>query len=163
MGLTFDALLYFKFMGTLVISWCLVQDQQQVYTYHRFTSHELSEWHTEVHLKRVLSTKENRYRKVQLVIPALLQSRTKLLGSFPIMSTFLCSKTISKTSHLCEKKTPFLRSMLLATNAQWSGFLLTTQQHCFQEKGKREEPVQLRCVEKCCPSIQFSQQFCPRL
>ena len=48
--------------------------------YHRFTSHELSEWHTEVHLKRVLSTKENRYRKVQLVIPALLQSRTKLLG-----------------------------------------------------------------------------------
>ena len=105
MGLTFDALLYFKFMGTLVISWCLVQDQQQVYTYHRFTSHELSEWHTEVYLKRVLSTKENRYRKVQLVIPALLQSRTKLLGRFPIMSTFLCSKTISKTSHLCEKKT----------------------------------------------------------
>ena len=81
LGLTFDALLYFKFMGTLVISWCLVQDQEQVYTTDLVhTIAELSVWHTEVHFKRVLSTKENRYRKVQLVIPALLQSRTKLLG-----------------------------------------------------------------------------------
>ena len=53
--------------------------------------------------------------------------------------------------------------MLFATNTQGSGFLLNTQQHCFQGKGEREEPVQLRCLEKCCPSIQFSQQFCPRL
>ena len=61
---------------------------------------------------------------------------------------------------LCGKKTPSPNSMLLPTNAQGSGFLLNTQQHCFQGKGEREEPVQLR---KCCPSIQFSQQFCPRL
>ena len=57
-----------------------------------------------------------------------LQSWTKLLEKvFPIMSTFLRNKTISKTTPL------------------------------------RKEPVQLRCLEKCCPSIQFSQQFCPRL
>ena len=61
---------------------------------------------------------------------------------------------------LCGKKTPSPNSMLLPTNAQGSGFLLNTQQHCFQGKGEREEPVQLR---KCCPSIQFFQQFCPRL
>ena len=30
-------------------------------------------------------------------------------------------------------------------------------------KGEREEPVQLPCLEKCSPSTQFSQQFCPRL
>ena len=64
---------------------------------------------------------------------------------------------------LCGRKTPSPNSMLLPTNAQGSGFLLNTQQHCFQGKGEREEPVQLRCLEKCCPSIQFSQQFCPRL
>ena len=64
---------------------------------------------------------------------------------------------------LCGKKTPSPDSMLLAKNAQGSGFLLNTQQHCFQGKGEREEPVQLRFLEKCCPSIQFSQQFCPRL
>ena len=64
---------------------------------------------------------------------------------------------------LCGKKTPSPNSMLLPTNAQGSGFLLNTQQHCFQGKGEREEPVQLRCLEKCCPSIQFSRQFCPRL
>ena len=64
---------------------------------------------------------------------------------------------------LCEKKTPSPNSMLLPTNAQGSGFLLNTQQHCFQGKGNREERVQLRCLEKCCPSIRFSQQFCPRL
>ena len=61
---------------------------------------------------------------------------------------------------LCGKKTPSPNSMLLPTNVQGSGFLLNTQQHCFQGKGEREEPVQLR---KCCPSIQFFQQFCPRL
>ena len=64
---------------------------------------------------------------------------------------------------LCGKKTPSPNPMLLPTNAQGSGFLLNTQQHCFQGKGEREEPVQVRCLEKCCPSIQFSQQFCPRL
>ena len=64
---------------------------------------------------------------------------------------------------LCGKKTPSPNSMLLPTNAQGSGFLLNTQQHCFQGKGEREEPVQLRCLEKCFPSIQFSKQFCPRL
>ena len=46
--------------------------------------------------------------------------------------------------------------MLLPTNAQGSGFLLNAQYHCFQGKGEREEPVQLRCLEKYCPSIQFS-------
>ena len=92
------------------------------------------------------------------------QSRTKLLDKvFPIMPTFLRNKTISKTRRLCGKKTPSPNSMLLPTNAQGSGFLLNTQQHCFQGKGEREEPVQLRCLEKCCPGIQFSQQFCPRL
>ena len=64
---------------------------------------------------------------------------------------------------LCGKKTPSPNPMLLPTNAQGSGFLLNTQQHCFKGKGEREEPVQVRCLEKCCPSIQFSQQFCPRL
>ena len=64
---------------------------------------------------------------------------------------------------LCGKKTPSPDSMLLPQNAQGSGFLLNTQQHCFQGKGEREEPVQLRFLEKCCPSIQFFQQFCPRL
>ena len=57
---------------------------------------------------------------------------------------------------LCGKKTPSPNPMLLPTNAQGSGFLLNTQQHCFQGKGEREEPVQVRCLEKCCPSIQFS-------
>ena len=64
---------------------------------------------------------------------------------------------------LCGKETPSPDLMLLPKNAQGSGFLLNTQQHCFQGKGEREELVQLRFLEKCCPSIQFSQQFCPRL
>ena len=72
------------------------------------------------------------------------------------------NKTISRTTY-CGQKTPSPNSMLLPTNAQGSGFLLNTQQHCFQGKGEREEPVQLRCLEKCCPSIKFSQQFYPRL
>ena len=57
---------------------------------------------------------------------------------------------------LCGKKTPSPNSILLPTNAQGSGFLLNTQQHCFHAKGEREEPVQLLCLEKYCPSIQFS-------
>ena len=60
---------------------------------------------------------------------------------------------------LCGKKTPSPNSLLFPTNAQGSGFLLNTQQHCFQGKGEREEPVQLRCLEKCCPIIQFSQPY----
>ena len=60
---------------------------------------------------------------------------------------------------LCGKKTPSPNSMLLPTNAQGSGFLLNIQQHCFQGKGEREEPVQLRCLEKCFPSIQFLNSF----
>ena len=82
--------------------------------------------------------------------------------SFPIMSTFPRNKTISKR-RLCGKKTPSPNSMLLPTNAQGSGFLLNTQQHCFQGKGERKEPVLLRCLEKYFPSMQFSQHFCPRL
>ena len=100
---------------------------------------------------------------MQMAFPSQIQSRTKLLEKvFPIMSPFLRNKTISKTTPLW-KENPFPNSMLLPTNAQGSGFVLNTQQHCFQENGEREEPVQLRCFEKCCPSIQFSQQFCPRL
>ena len=64
---------------------------------------------------------------------------------------------------LCGKKTPSPNSMLLPTNAQGSGFLLNTQQHCFQGKGQRKEPVQLRCLEKCFPSMQFSQQFLSKI
>ena len=60
---------------------------------------------------------------------------------------------------LCGKKTPSPNSMLLPTNAQGSGFLLNTQQHCFQGKGEREEPVQLQCLEKCRPSIHFLNSF----
>ena len=66
-----------------------------------------------------------------------LQSRAKLLEKvFAIMSTFLRNKTISRTTH-CGEKTPSPNSMLLPTNAQGSGFLLNTQQHCFRGKGKR--------------------------
>ena len=64
---------------------------------------------------------------------------------------------------VCGKKSPSPSSMLLPTNAQGSGFLLNTQQHCFHGKGEREELVQLQCFEKCSPSVQFSQEFCPRL
>ena len=81
---------------------------------------------------------------------------------FPSCPLSYATKVFPKR-RLCGKKTPSPNSMLLPTNAQGSGFLLNTQQHCFQGKGEREEPVQLRCLEKCCPSIQFSQHFCPRL
>ena len=76
----------------------------------------------------------------------MLQSRTKLLEKvFPIMSTFLSNKTISKTTTLW-KEIPFPQFNVASspTNARGSGFLLNTQQHCFQGKGEREEPVQLR-------------------
>ena len=77
---------------------------------------------------------------------------------FPSCPLSYATKLFSKQC-LCGKKTPSPNSMLLPTNAQGSGFLLNTQQHCFQGKGEREEPVKLWCLEKCCPSIQFSQQF----
>ena len=48
------------------------------------------------------------------------------------------------------KKTPSLNSVLLATNTLGSGFLLNTQHHCFQGKGEREEPVQLRYMDLVC-------------
>ena len=85
-----------------------------------------------------------------------LQSQTKLLEKvFPIMSTFIPTKLFPKARHLCGKKSPSPSSMLLPTNAQGTGFLLNTQQHCFQRKGEREQPIQLRYLEKCSPSIQF--------
>ena len=49
--------------------------------------------------------------------------------------------------------------MLLPTNAQGTGFLLNTKQHCFQGKGEREETVQLRCLEKYSPSYNFFNSF----
>ena len=82
---------------------------------------------------------------------AQLQSWTKLLEKvYPIMSTFLHNKLFPKR-RLCGKKSPYPSFMLLPTNAQGSGFLLNTQQHCFQGKGEREEPVQLRRFKKMLP------------
>ena len=78
------------------------------------------------------------------------------------MSTFLRNKAISKTTPL-RKENPFLQIQCCFPRTPRDQALLNTQQHCFQGKGEREEPVQLRCLEKCCPSIQFSQQFCQRL
>ena len=63
----------------------------------------------------------------------------------------------------CGKKSPSPSWMFLPTNAQGWGFLLNTRRHCFLGKGEREELVQLRPLEKCSASIQFSQQFCSRL
>ena len=89
---------------------------------------------------------------------AHLQSWTKLLEKvFPIMSTFLRNKTISKTTPL-RRENSFPQFNVASHKLPG----INTQQHCFQGKGEREEPVQLRCLENCCPSIQFSQQFCPR-
>ena len=59
---------------------------------------------------------------------------------------------------LCGKKTPSPNSMLLPTKAQGSGFLLNTQ-HCFQGKGEREEPVQLRCLENAVQVYNFLNSF----
>ena len=93
----------------------------------------------------------------------MLQSRTKLLEKvYPIMSTFVRNKTISKTTPLRKEnlfpqfnvashKRPGIRLSFEYTTTLLSG------------EGEREEPVQPRCLEKCCPSIEFSQQFCPRL
>ena len=64
---------------------------------------------------------------------------------------------------LCGKKSPSPSFVLLPTKAQGSGFLLNTQQYCFPGKGEKEDPVQLRWLKKCSPSIKFSRQFCPRL
>ena len=77
-----------------------------------------------------------------------IQSQTKLLEKvFPVMSTFLRNKTISKTTPLvCGKKSPFPSSMLFPTNDQGSGFLLNRQQHCFQGKGEKEEPGTATCM-----------------
>ena len=92
-----------------------------------------------------------------------LQSWTKLLEKvFPIMSTLLCNKAISKMTPL-QKENPFPQSNVAFHKHPGIRLSLDTQQHCFQGKGEREEPVQVLCLEKCCPSIQFSQQFCPRL
>ena len=96
-----------------------------------------------------------------------LQFLTKLLEKvLPIMSTFLRgNKTISKTTPL-RKEIPF--PQFNVASYKRPGKTQHTQQqqqqqHCLQGKGEREEPLQLRCLEKCSPSIQFSQQFCPRL
>ena len=49
-----------------------------------------------------------------------------------------------------------------ATNAQGSGFLLKTQQHCFQGEGggKNRSATQFRKNAPLPLSTQFSQQFC---
>ena len=83
--------------------------------------------------------------------------------SFPHHVHFPTQQNYFQNDAFAEIKPLPPNSMLLPTNTQGSGFLVNTQQHCFQGKGEREEPVQLRCLGKCCPSIQFSQQFCPRL
>ena len=89
----------------------------------------------------------------------MLQSWTKLLEKvFPIMSTLLCNKTTSKMTPL-HKENPYPNLMLLATNAQGSGFLLNTWQHCFQGKGEREELVQLQCLEECPQVCNFLNSF----
>ena len=83
----------------------------------------------------------------------------KFSSSCPL---FYATKLFPKRC-LCGKKTPSPSSMLLPTKVQGSGFFLNTQQHCFQVKEEREEPVHLQCLEKCFSSMQFSLQFCPRL
>ena len=69
---------------------------------------------------------------------------------FPTQQNYFQNDAFAK------KKTPSPNSMLLPTNAQGSGFPLNTQQHCFRGKGEREEPAQLWCFQKFCPSIEFS-------
>ena len=97
-----------------------------------------------------------------LFLPSYNPGQNYLRKVFPSCPLSYATKLFPKRG-LCGKKTPSPDSMLLPKKARGSGFLLNTQQHCFQGKGEREEPVQLRFLEKCCPSIQFSQQFCPRL
>ena len=55
---------------------------------------------------------------------------------FPLCPLSYATKLFPKR-RLCGKKTPSVNSMLLPANAQGSGFLLNTQQHCFQGKGER--------------------------
>ena len=64
---------------------------------------------------------------------------------------------------LCVKKTPCPSSKLLATNAQGTSFLLNTQTTLLPGGGGREESVEYEVQKQCPPSMQFSQQFCPRL
>ena len=96
-----------------------------------------------------------------LIFSHLKQNRTS--GEIYILRKFSPSCPHSYATKLfpkqclCGKKSPSPSLMLLPTNAQGSGFLLNTQQHCFQEKG--EKPVQLRCLEKCSLSIQFLNSF----
>ena len=87
------------------------------------------------------------------------QSCSKLLEKvFPIRSTFLRNKTISETTPL-RKEIRFLQFNVVSYKRPGIRLFLNTQQHCFQGKGEREEPVQLWCLEKCPPSIQFSLSF----
>ena len=79
------------------------------------------------------------------------------------LSTLPNATKLFPNQRLCVKNTPSPNSKLLPTNAQGSGFLLKTQQHCFQGEGEREESVGYEVQKKCPPNMQFSQQFCPRL
>ena len=93
----------------------------------------------------------------------LLQSWTKLLEKVSPSCPLSYATKLFPKRRLCGKKTPSPNSMFLPTNAQGSGFLLNTRQHCFQGKGERKEPVQLRCLEKYFPSMQFSQLFLSKI
>ena len=93
------------------------------------------------------------------LVPATIPDETAW-ESFPHHVHFPTQQNYFQNDAFGERKPP--NSMLLPTNAQGSGFLLHTQ-HYFQGKGERGELVQLRRLEKCFPSMQFSQQFCPRL
>ena len=91
------------------------------------------------------------------------QSRTKLLEKvFPIMSIFLRNKTISKTTPL-RKENPFPQFNVASHKRPGTRLSFEYTKTLLSGEGEKKEPVQLRCLEKCCPSIQFSQQFCPRL
>ena len=95
---------------------------------------------------------------------AKLQSQTKLLEKvFPTMSTFVRNKTIFNRTPL--RKEILFSQFYVASNKR-PGIRLSfeyTTTLLSGEGGEREEPVQLRCLEKCSTGIQFSQHFCPRL
>ena len=78
------------------------------------------------------------------------------------MSTFLRNKTISKTTPLREEN-PFPRFNVASHKRPGIRLSFEYTTTLLSGKGEREEPVQLWFLEKFCPSIQFSQQFCPRL
>ena len=81
-------------------------------------------------------------------------------GSFPHHVHFPTQQNSFQNDAFAERKPlPPIQCSFQSTNAQGSAFLLNIQQHCFQGKGEREEPVQLRCLEKCFPSIQFLNSF----